>query len=357
VWRTAAVAYVVSRVAVLAGVLLSASRSGTSALDAVMVWDGTLYRQLVEHGYPRHVQGESTIVFFPGYSQLARVLDVVVPGDARIALIVLSLVTGLIATGLIGVLFARHAGAAVARRGLILVAVFPGSFVFGFPYSEGTFLVAVAACLLLIEDEHWLAAGVAACAATLCRPTGIALVVPVAIVAIGEVRRRRPQALIVVAMCAAGMAGWFLFLWHHTGVAGAWFRAERDGYGQQLSLYEGAVRPVKAALTFSDLSYVQVSGWGVIAAIIGIALLVRDREGPLLTGYTATSVALSIVASLISARPRALLAAFPLFLPLARRLDGWWFRAWVLVSLVLLGVLSYHYSVGFLPRGPSSMVP
>jgi hypothetical protein len=213
--------------------------------------------------------------------------------------------------------------------------------------------------VLLLEDRRWLAAAAASAAAVLTRSPGIAIVVPAAVVAAVELRRRRADALVVPAAAMVAYAGHHLFLWHHTGVADAWFRVEREGWGQRVDLYEGVLRPVKAAVTFSDLSYVQVAGWGAIVGVLGITMLLKDRAPAALWAYAVALLALSATGSLISTRPRALLTAFPLVLPLATRVRGRAFVAIAAVSGIGLAVLSYHYGIGYLPgsRGPASMVP
>jgi hypothetical protein len=366
IWRTAVLAYVVGRLAVLAGALaVTLAHAGTTLRDALTVWDAEFYERMATSGYPHHIIGPdgravgSTIVFPPAYGMLGRVADRVLPGGAPAALLVISLVAGLAATGLVGMLLARHCDAATARRGVVLFAVFPGSFVFGFAYSEGLAIAFAAACLLLMEDERWLAAGAVASLAVLARSPGIAIVVPAAIVAVHQVRRRDVKALIVPGGAIAAYVGFHLFLWHHTGQWDAWFRVEHEGWGQRLDLYEGMLRPVKAALTVSDLPYVQLAGWGVLAGAAGIALLLKDRAPVALWSYAAATLALSLTGSLISARPRALLTAFPLVLPLARRVGGPTFAALVVASTLGLAVLTYHYGIGFQPgaRSARSMVP
>ena len=64
----------------------------------------------------------------------------------------------------------------VAARAMVLFAVFPGSFVLSFAYSEATLIVFAAACLIFLVDERWLLAGVMGALATATRPNGLAVV-------------------------------------------------------------------------------------------------------------------------------------------------------------------------------------
>ena len=86
---------------------------------------------------------------------------------------------------LVGLLARRVFSASVAARAMVLFAVFPGSFVLSFAYSEAPFIVFAASCLLLLLDEQWLLAGLAAALATATRPNGVAIVFDAAGNAIG----------------------------------------------------------------------------------------------------------------------------------------------------------------------------
>ena len=56
---------------------------------------------------------------------------------------------------------------------MVLFAVFPGSFVLSFTYSEATLIVLAAACLLFLLREQWWLAGIAAMLGTATRPNGV----------------------------------------------------------------------------------------------------------------------------------------------------------------------------------------
>ena len=99
------------------------------------------------------------------------------PGGDTLAVLTLNTVLGLIAVTLMGVLAKRWYGERVAKRAIVLCALFPGSFVLSFAYSEALMLVLAAACLLMLADREWVAAGVFAALATATRPNGLALVV------------------------------------------------------------------------------------------------------------------------------------------------------------------------------------
>ena len=88
--------------------------------------------------------------------------------------ITISLLTGL--TAMIGVwyLVREFAGPAAADRATLLVALFPGSFVFSLVYSEGIVITCVAFGLLALLRHRWWVAGLLGLVATATTPVALA---------------------------------------------------------------------------------------------------------------------------------------------------------------------------------------
>ena len=200
-WRRAVgiglVAYVFSRLCVIAGAAVRASQmvvdqradgepeeGAVDLITSVLTsWDGKWYLELVRRGYPDSIppditynQLEARAAFFPMYPGAVRLFDSLLPGGDTFAALFLNFVLGAIAVVLVGLLARRVFTTQVAARAMVLFAVFPGSFVLSFAYSEALFIVFAASCLLLLLDEQWLLAGLAAALATATRPNGVAIV-------------------------------------------------------------------------------------------------------------------------------------------------------------------------------------
>src|SRR5512144_3390230 len=153
-WRRAllwgAAAYALSRAVVIAGAgaVSSAKQprptNGTGPiLDVLNSWDGRWYYEVVRHGYPRHIppnitffQLEARAAFFPLYPRTVWMLDRVLPGGDVLAALGLNLVLGAMFVLLVGLMARRLFGNKVASRTMVLAALFPGSFVLSFAYSE-----------------------------------------------------------------------------------------------------------------------------------------------------------------------------------------------------------------------------
>jgi Dolichyl-phosphate-mannose-protein mannosyltransferase len=198
-WRRALViglaAYVVSRLCVVAGaavrtaqIVVDARADGEPEVGASSVisqvltsWDGKWYLEIIRGGYPSQVppnityeQLEARAAFFPLFPWLARAADVVLPGGDTLAALFVNFVLGAISVVLVGLLARKLYSVGVAARAMTLYAIFPGSVILSFAYSEALLIVLAAACLLLLLDERWLLAGLAAALATATRPNGIA---------------------------------------------------------------------------------------------------------------------------------------------------------------------------------------
>jgi len=249
----AALAYLLSRAAVIAGAgAVSAAQkprptSGTGPiLDVLNSWDGAWYYEVARHGYPHHIpphvtffQLEARAAFFPLFPRVVWVINKVLPGGDVVAALGLNLLLGAVFVLLVGLMTRRLFGNKVASRAMVLTALFPGSFVLSFAYSEAIVLVLVAGCLLLLMQRRWLLAGILAGLATASRPNAIAIVascVVAAIVAI--VQRREWKALLAPLLAPVGWISFQLFLAHQTGEHDAWFRVQGEAWDEGTSFRE-----------------------------------------------------------------------------------------------------------------------
>ena len=152
-------------------------------------WDGKWYRMIAEHGYPSelpdritYITGNgATVAFFPVYPYLARWFDFIAPGGIVQALLGVNAVLSIAAVVLVGLLARDLYGTATAQRSMVLFALFPGSVVLSWSYAEAALIVCAAACLLVLQREQWVLAGVAAAIGTATRPNGVAIIAACAV--------------------------------------------------------------------------------------------------------------------------------------------------------------------------------
>ena len=113
------------------------------------------------------------------------------------------------------------------------------SFVFALAYPEGLVLPLLTLAALCALRDRWLMAAVCAAAATLARPEGLFLVVPLAAIAVRRwptaSESLRARSLAAVLAPAAALASFSAYLWWTVGDPLAWSKAERT-WGRSFSL-------------------------------------------------------------------------------------------------------------------------
>jgi hypothetical protein len=335
--------YLVSRLCVIAGTAVRAAQltvdartdgepdpSAASTISEVLTsWDGRWYLELVRRGYPRDIppdityeQLEARAAFFPLYPWIVRVVDAVLPGGDTLAALFVNFVLGAVSVVLVGVLARRSYSAGVAARAMTLYAIFPGSAILSFAYSEALLIVFAAACLILLVDERWLLAGLAAALATATRPNGIAVVAACVVASALAIRRSRQWwSLAAVLLSPIGFIGFQWYVDRTAGERGAWFRVQREAWSEGTSFGATAVTNTIGFITNPLSSPTDALTALTMAALIAMSFCAwRARLPWVLVAYSAVVVALMLLPETVTARPRFLFTAFPLFIAVA----AWW---------------------------------
>lgn len=296
-------------------------------LDVLTSWDGLWYMDIVRNGYPKSVPpdvtyhiDEARAAFFPLFPLLGRLADRVLPGGDSLAVLTMNMTLGLIAVVLIAMIAHHLYGDRVARTTATLVAVFPGSFVLSFAYSEALMVVLAAACMLLLLHHEWTAAGVFAALATATRPNGVALVLACGVASYFAIRDRRDwNSLSAVALAPVGFITFQVWLGQHTGETGVWFRVQREAWGEGASFGLTAVRNTVEAVWQPMTSPTDtVTALSVVATVFLLTLSWKARLPWMLTAYSWAIVGLMLAPATVTARPRFLFTAFPLLIGAAR---------------------------------------
>jgi hypothetical protein len=151
-----------------------------------LTWDADIYARIAREGYDRLWLTR----FFPLLPALEHALAPLTGGNPAIAGLLVSNAACLVAFALLRVLVEREMGLEASRRALLYLAVFPTSFFFAAAYAEAPFLALALGTFLALRRGHWPVAGVCAALATLARPVGILLAVPIAIECWRRLRER-----------------------------------------------------------------------------------------------------------------------------------------------------------------------
>lgn len=151
-------------------------------LELASHWDGAWYLRTAQEGYRFDPDAPSTAAFWPALPALMKLGAVLTGSDSATAYIAsgviasnVALVVGLIY--LVALLRLDMDEITAARAGRYLL-VFPTTFYFSIVYAESLLLAFVAAALYQARRGRWWLAGVLAAAATLTRPFGVLVLVP-----------------------------------------------------------------------------------------------------------------------------------------------------------------------------------
>ena len=312
-------------IAVLAAWSAAAGKSPHTLLTAR--WDSLWYTRVAEHGYGWEVtlpdgSVHSNLAFFPLLPWLERLFSAISPLSYADAGLVVSWLASLCAAGGIFAIADHLYGRRAGICAVALWAVLPVGIVQSMAYSESLFTALAAWSLYAVLTGRWVWAGVLASCAGLTRPVGAAVVAALWVTAAVHIHRERSASwrmILGVALAPLGAAGYVLWVGHRTGDGLLGYLDVQAGWGNGFDFGYAFARFVGDKFTAFPMA---LAGIGLI---IGVALLiwlyvvgVRARQPLPLLVYSGIVVALALCAAgYFGSKPRLLLPAFPLLLPLA----------------------------------------
>ncbi|MGP4088452.1 hypothetical protein [Streptomyces sp. KR55] len=341
----------------------SAARDKSAYTLLTARWDALWYTRVAELGYGYEVRlpnGDvhSNLAFFPLLPWLERLLHAVTPLSYADAGFVVSLLASLAAAwGIFAVadhVYGRRAGVCA----VLLWAVLPVGIVQSMAYSESLFTALAAWSLYAVLTGRWLTAGSLALLAGLTRPVGLAVVAAVWAAGIVSFVRARDRDLapsvryrsaapgpgahalsraaspsdgagiegasagrraLGMLLAPLGAAGYVLWVGHHTGKGPLGYLDVQAGWRNGFDGGYAFARFVAEKFTSFPSA---LAGLGLV---VGVGLVVwlyvvcvRQRQPLPLLVYAGVVTALALCASsYFGSKPRLLLPAFPLLLPLA----------------------------------------
>jgi Mannosyltransferase (PIG-V) len=309
-------------------------------------WDSVWFLRIAEHGYGAHANDAA---FFPLYPALTGGLGRALGGHYVLAGILVSLAAGLGAFVLLYRLAEPRLGADGARRALLYLALFPTSLFLGAVYSESLGLLLVVAAFFLAERHRFVQAGAVAGLALLTRPSAVALLPPLVLLAW---RAGGPLVVARLAVAPLIFLAYPLLLWWRVGDPFAFVSAQRHwdrhlspagplgGIWDATRAGAAGVRQVWAG-NDGHVYWSRVTEWTPLqVAAINISLVV----------FLALFAALSVVAWRRFGAPYGLFCALSLALPLSTPNADW-----PLQSLPRFGLMVFPFffalaAIGGRPR-------
>jgi hypothetical protein len=313
--------------------------------------DGGHYSAIAAHGYTYpagQLAHASVFSWFPGYPA---VIDSIawLPGVTIVAAgLIVTAVAGLAAAWGLTALGMKLTGD--PRITLLLVAIWavaPSSTVLSMMYAEALFCALAFWALTALVSRRWLTAGLLTLAAGTVRSTALALILAVGVAAliavIQAVRARQPfglwwRPLAATLLAPLGLLGYLGYVALATHRLDGWFWVEKHIMHMTFDWGTSTLRVARGALLGAPaVDDVLVVG-ALCAAVLLMLWSLTERIPVYLHVYTIVVVflALTTSANWISSKPRFMLPAVLLALPLARLLAP--VRTSVLVPLI--GVLA-----------------
>jgi hypothetical protein len=297
-------------------------------------WDSVHFLRIAERGY-----SSAEAAFYPLYPGLLAGAGRALGGHYVLAGILLSLVATLGAFVLLERIAEERLGGDGARRAVLYLAFFPTALFLQAVYSESLFLFLCLGAFALAERDRIAEAGAVVGLALLTRPTGIALVPPLVLIA----RRRSWQLTTALPVAAAyPLLLWWKVgdpwafaraegIWHRhlspagplggiwDGLRAGWAGIEQVASGSNAHVYWTAVGPADS--TPLRTAVINLVLLGFLVLFIALTVIAWREVGAPYGLFSALSLALPL--SVPSSRwpllsvPRFGLVVFPFFLALA----------------------------------------
>jgi Dolichyl-phosphate-mannose-protein mannosyltransferase len=345
-----------------------AAASGRDAFHRLVSWDAQWYRGIAEHGYGFVRAHDGRLLADYAFSPLYPSLERLVAEVARLGYTDAGLLVSWVAS-----LFAAWGIFAVgehlydARTGVLtacLWAALPVGVVESMAYSESLFTALAAWALYAVCRHWWLAAGFLGCLAGLTRPVGLAVVAAVAVPAVlasREALRRRSSSqrrwdrLAPPAAAALAPLGWLGYV--------GWVGWQRGGPTGYFDVANGWGNGIDGGATFAHWVWRLLTGSSAVSGVavcVGVAVLLcllaagcwQRQPLPLLIYSVVILVAAFATSGYFGSKPRYLLPAFPLLLPVARWLARQSPVLRTSVVMLLAAASSVYGAVWLLGPGP-----
>ncbi|MFD8394908.1 mannosyltransferase family protein [Streptomyces sp. NPDC059680] len=340
-------------VAVLALVAHVAGRHPVTLL--ARSWDSVWYLGIAAHGYGHDLPSSdpyphSDLAFFPLYPALLRAVTALAPVGGGAAGLLISWTAAALAAAGIHAVGSRLHGRATGMALVLLWGLLPHAVVLSMAYTEPVLSAFAAWALYALLAGNWLWAGALAALAGLARPNGLAVAAAVLAAAAAEVWRRRGKVShrlwTGAALAPLGWTAYVLWVGRRKGdLLGGYFEVQRL-WGSTFDFGYGSLQFLREVLLHGSRFVFPMALVLVAAATVLYALLLLDRAPLPLLVHSGVLLLIALGGSgFFESKPRFLLPAFPLLLPLAQGLARTAkARPWHATVLVAtLAGLSYVY--------------
>ncbi|MFD6426021.1 hypothetical protein [Streptomyces sp. NPDC060198] len=291
-------------------------------------WDSLWYTRVAEHGYAFTLNAPdgrslSSMAFFPLLPWLERGTRAVTGLSLPAAGLLVTTLASVLAAWAVHLVVRHSYGDRAGVVCVVLWAAVPVGIVQSMAYSEALFTALAAWGLLCVLRERWVAAGVLASLAGLTRPVGLAVTAALFLAVwlrhrpgtgTGTAAPARARAVLGCLVAPVGAAAYIL-----------WVGSRRGHLLGYLDVQDEWGNGFDGGWAFARF----LTGGSAALAVLALAALLllaywphhigaKQLQPPPLIAYSALVTLLAIGASgYFGSKPRLLLPAFPLLIPLA----------------------------------------
>lgn len=298
-----------------------------SLLEALTQWDVAHYVDIAQYGYfrqdsysiPTPEVYEQRLAFFPGLPGLMWALHAITGMDVYVGGWLLTFGFGIFMT--VGMMrLAQRLGFSWGGQILAVVLLLgaPMAVTFNMIYTEAPFIGLSLWALVAMLDRRWILTGVLVFLAGLFRLTAIDLVFAFALV-VAIYARKNWQAWLSVVFSATSVVAYLVYASSYTKDIGGYFGLQKQGWNSSFDFGVATAKWVYEQLTeFTYLGY-ELSMLSIIGGIFAVALAFRRLPWALWLFGSAIVANVLLSDGIMHSRPRLLLPAIILLLPLV----GW----------------------------------
>ena len=300
--------------------------------ETFAAWDSGWYFDIAQRGYYWNADGQSSVAFFPLYPMLVRAGSWLLGGGDQaiwLSAIAVSACAYFAALVVLHRFTERVTGSReTARRTVLYLSIFPFALFFTRVYAESVFLLTSLLAVSAAHDRGWWRAGLWGALATLARPNGMLIAVPLVLMALRD--RPRPVALAgraaALAPIGLALAGFCAYVYTLSGDPLAWLNAQSQwGYSLGHPPWELLLSLLGRILKHGAYDYFFLSPMAPFRLFHGLAALiflsltpaVFKRFGAPLGAYVLISLLVPLSGNALEGVGRYSAVLFPVFMVMA----------------------------------------
>ncbi len=313
-------------------------------------WDAVHYQSIAQNGYQAIGEARFTLVFFPLYPLLTRLVAFCV-SDYILSAFIVSGVASVAAGLLLKRLASTDEPEIIAQRAVWFLIIFPTSYFLHIGYTESLFLALVLGCFVSVRAGRWHLAGLLSLLAALCRINGLVLFPVLFVEALQEYRTTKRWRWEWLWTLGA-LAGFSCYLWlnyHVTGQAFTFISYQQEQWFRNLATPWTGIRMAFDAMWRSPAEAHMVGFEEFFFAALGLVTTIfcaRLLRLPY-TIWMALNWLLFTCTTFTLSVPRYTLTLFPIYILFARlSLRPFWYEVITVWSLLFLALFAGLFANG-----------